>query len=278
MMTIPKKIEKRLKEGLKHFQPIVEANRNKDVNESDTVVMIIDILSNVFGFDKYNDITTEHAIRGAFCDIALKVNGKIQLLIEAKAIGIELKENHIRQVVDYAANEGVEWVVLTNAISWKIFKVMFSKPIQNILVGEVNIFDLKSKNNEDIQKLYILTKEAISKYSLEQYFTQKQATNKFMIGNLLYNNPIINEMKKHLRKMYPDIKIETDEIRHVLVNEVLKREILEGTEADDAKRRIARYLRSQEKTGVPNNKNTTESAHSITNEKTGDNGISSEKS
>ena len=69
--------------------------------------------------------------------------------------------------------------------SWKLFKVMFSKPIQNILVGEVNIFDLKSKNNEDIQKLYILTKEAISKYSLEQYFTQKQATNKFMIGNRL---------------------------------------------------------------------------------------------
>jgi len=275
MMTIPKKVEKRLKEGLKHFQPIVETNRNKDVNESDTVVMIIDILSNVFGFDKYNDITTEHAIRGAFCDIALKVNGKIQLLIEAKAIGIELKENHIRQVVDCAANEGVEWVILTNAVSWKIFKVMFSKPIQNILVSEVNIFDLKSKSDEDIQKLYILTKEAISKYSLEQYYTQKQATNKFMIGNLLCIDSIINEMKKNLRKIYPDIKIEADEIKHVLLNEVLKREILEGIEAEDAKKKIAKYLRKQEKTDM--NKNIAESAPSITDEKTSDNGISLKK-
>ena len=40
-------------------------------------------------------------------------NGKLHYLIEVKAIGSDLKENHVKQAVDYAANEGVDWVLLT---------------------------------------------------------------------------------------------------------------------------------------------------------------------
>jgi len=80
MNNIPEKITTRISQGLKKFQPIIVANKAKDVNESDTVTLIIDILSEMLGFDKYNDITTEHNVRGLYCDIALKVNGKIKLL------------------------------------------------------------------------------------------------------------------------------------------------------------------------------------------------------
>ena len=43
------------------------------------------------------------------------MNNKIQYLIEAKAIGTTLKPTHIKQAVDYGANEGVDWVILTNS-------------------------------------------------------------------------------------------------------------------------------------------------------------------
>ena len=53
-------------------------------------------------------------IRSTFCDLAVKLDGHLAFLIEVKAIGLELKEQFVKQAVDYAANQGVEWVVLTN--------------------------------------------------------------------------------------------------------------------------------------------------------------------
>ena len=52
-MAIPTKVQTRLVEGLKKFQPIVESAKIRDANESDTVVMLTGILSDILGFDKY---------------------------------------------------------------------------------------------------------------------------------------------------------------------------------------------------------------------------------
>jgi len=50
-------------------------------------------------------------------------------LIEAKAINIELKDAHVKQAVDYAANEGITWVVLSNGAVWRLYCLKFGKPI-----------------------------------------------------------------------------------------------------------------------------------------------------
>jgi len=39
-------------------------------------------------------------IRGAFCDLAVKLDGALAFLIEVKAVGLELKEQHVKQAVD----------------------------------------------------------------------------------------------------------------------------------------------------------------------------------
>ena len=56
-------------------------------------------------------------------DLAIKVDGKLALLIEVKAIGLELKDGHVKQAVDYAANQGCDWVVLTNGMIWRVYKL-----------------------------------------------------------------------------------------------------------------------------------------------------------
>ena len=112
-MPIPKKVADRLAAGLKRFKPVLDAAKDRDVNESDTSMIVTDMLAEVFGFDKYSEVTREYAIRGTFCDLATKIEGQLQTLIEVKAVGIGLRENHVKQAVDYAANQGVEWVILT---------------------------------------------------------------------------------------------------------------------------------------------------------------------
>lgn len=247
MAIVPSKIASRISEGLKRFQSIVESAKIRDVNESDTVVLLTGILSEILGFDKYNDITTELSIRGTYCDLALKIDNKITLLLEAKAVGIELKEAHVKQAVDYAANKGIEWVILSNAVTWKIYKIVFSKPIQNILVLELDFLKLNYKNQDDIEALSVLSKEALSKSSLDEYYTQKQATNRFMVGNIVCTEGVLAAVRKELRQIYPDIKVSVDEIRHVLMNEVIKREILTGEEAEEAKKKINKAHRKKEK-------------------------------
>jgi len=63
------------------------------------------MLADVFGFDKYSEITSEYVIRGTFVDLANKLDGMLQVLIEVKAIGLELKVSFVKQAVDYAANQ-----------------------------------------------------------------------------------------------------------------------------------------------------------------------------
>jgi len=83
----------------------------------------------IFWLRQVLEVTSEHAIKGTYCDLAIKIENTLQTLIEVKAIGLELKDNHVKQAGDYAANQGVTWVVLTNGIVWRIYKVTFEKPI-----------------------------------------------------------------------------------------------------------------------------------------------------
>lgn len=250
MASIPQKVANRIADGLKRFQPIVESAKSRDVNESDTVVILTGILSEILGFDKYTDITTEMSIRGTYCDLALKINGNVKLLLEAKAVGLELKEAHVKQAVDYASNKGIDWVILTNGVSWRVYKMIFTKPIQNILVLEYDFLNLSHKNKDHIELFFTLSKEAVSKNSLEDYFEQKQATNKYMLGNLLTQDNLLNAIKKELRGVYPEIKVTNEEIADVLTRDVIKREILEGEESDEAKKKINKALRKKERSKV----------------------------
>lgn len=250
MASVPQKLSTRIADGLKRFQPIVESAKIRDVNESDTVVLLTGILSEVLGYDKYTDITTEMSIRGTYCDLALKINGNVEVLLEAKAIGLELKEAHVKQAVDYAANKGIDWVILSNGVTWKVFKILFTKPIQNILVFELDFLKLSSKNKDHIECLFVLAKEAVAKDSLEDFYTQKQATNKYMLGNLLTQDNVLASIKKELKLVYPEIKVTNEEISTVLLKDVIKREILEGEDSDEAKKKINKAFRKKERSKI----------------------------
>src|SRR4026208_2213200 len=123
MSSIPKKVVERLAAGIKTFQPILTTARARDVGEADTVTIVKDMLADVFGYDKYSEITSEFVIRGTFVDLAIKLDGKAQIVVEVKPIGLDRKAAYIKQAVDYGANEGIEWIVLTNGVLWQIYKV-----------------------------------------------------------------------------------------------------------------------------------------------------------
>ena len=238
MATIPAKVQPRLLNGIKKFQTILKNSKIKDINESDTVVIITDMLYEIFGFDKYSEITSEYAIKKTFCDLAIRIEGKIRFLIEVKSIGLDLKDDHIRQAVDYGANAGVDWIILTNGIYWKVYKIIFGKPVMNELVYEFDFLNLSYKKQNDLELLYYVSKESLGKSVLEEYHIQKQTLNKFFIGQVILSDNVIDAIRKTIKKIAPEIKIECDDIKEVIKLEVLKREIIEGEKAEEARKKV----------------------------------------
>jgi predicted type IV restriction endonuclease len=247
-MAVPNKIAARIAAGLKRFQPILTAARSRDVNESDTVVIVTDVLQDIFGYDKYADITSEYMIRGTYVDLAIKLDGELKLLIEVKAIGLELKDSFVKQAIDYAANQGVEWVALTNGVTWRAYKVTFSKPIESELVVEFNLCELNPKNPDHLELVLLLAKESWQKARLGEYHTQKQALSRFSVAAIILSDPVMDVVRREVRRMSPGVKIELADIDRVIRSDVFKREVLEGEKAEAARKHVqkaaARALRA----------------------------------
>jgi hypothetical protein len=240
MANIPSKVAARIKESLRKFQPVIEQTKARDVGEADTSTLVKDILADLFGYDKYSEITAEYQIKGTYCDLAIKIEGKLVLLIEVKAINLELKESFVKQAVDYAANQGVEWVILTNAQTWQVYKVSFGQPISHELLMSLHFPSLNHRSDGDLESLFLLTREAQGKSLLDEYHEQRQALSRYSVGAVILSEPVLAVIRREMKRLSPDVKFDTEEIQHVLVEEVIKREVLEGERAVVAKKKVSK--------------------------------------
>lgn len=241
MQKISAPVETRLSAGIQKFQPILRRAQLAGRNESDTVTIITDILCEVFGYDKYEEITSELCIKQQFCDIAVRLHGKVRLLMECKAVGVALREGHVLQASSYAANSGIDWVVLTNGITWRIYQVLFGKPVETVLVCEFNFCDLNVNQPEDYAPLYALCAEAFQgedNTALSQLYVQRRVLNRYVVGQVLLNDWMIGTIRRSLERHYPGVKMDDGDVRRILREEVLRSEIVEGPQAEDARQDV----------------------------------------
>lgn len=250
-MAISKKVTERIVQQLKRYQSVLAEAKNRDINESDTVVIIADMLADIFGYKKYVEITTEFAIRGTYVDLAVKVGQEVRFLIEAKAVGVSLKDFHTKQAVDYGANQGVEFIILTNGIVWQVYKIHFRQPVDKLLIYEVDLLSINSKNTKVIESFGNLSREGFTSSSMAVFCQQQQATSKFTLAAIILCPPMLQAIKRELRRISPSLKIEDDHLKSILYNEVLKREVVES---DDAKHAVEFLKKSMKTAAKPKEK------------------------
>jgi cyanate lyase len=239
-MPISKRSAERAISGLKRLLPIIQQQKMRDVSEADTVTLVKDILAEVFGFDKYADISSEHAIRGTYCDLAIHIDAKLIELAEVKSAGTTLDDRHVKQAVDYAANKGIDWVVLTNASVWRLYQVLFTKPIDKRLLTEVDLTTLDLRRDDCVECLAPFMKEGFAKGVQEELRDRQDATSRYLLSALILNNAgVMAAIRRELRRVV-DVLVADEEIVKVLRTDVIKRETMDGPEADAAVRRINR--------------------------------------
>ena len=58
---------------------------------------------------------------------------------------------------------------------------------------------------------------------------------------------MIELIKKQLKKIVPSVKTSNEEIKDILMNSVIKRDIFEDERSDEVKKKIKKYESSQQK-------------------------------
>ena len=243
-MPVSKKVADRISQQVRKYQGILSDAKNRDVSESDTVIIIVDMLSEILGYKKHVEITTEFAIRGTFVDLAVKVGEDVRFLIEAKAIGVDLKDAHVKQAIDYGANHGIEWIVLTNGIRWRVYKIHFRKPIDKSVLFEIDLLQCNPRSPQTVECLGNLSREGFAKPAMTAFYEQQQATSKFSLAALVLSDAMVSTMRRELRRISPGIRVEEEDLRAVLRNDVLKREVVDSDEAKAATDWLRRGLKA----------------------------------
>lgn len=242
MIRIPKKVLDRWPASVKSLSAVAVFHKSRDVSEADTVTLVKDMLTDIFGYDKYNELTSEQQIRGTYCDLAVRIDGKIRVLIEVKAAALSLNESHLRQSINYGAQEGIEWVVLTNGIDWRLYRIKFGQPIDFELVSAFSITSISLKSEEDRRKLFLLCREGIALDAMDVYHQHVSLMNKFTVAQVVLSEPVVGAIRRELRRLFPDLKIDPEDVSDLLYNEILKREVVDGDKVKEARSRIKRAV------------------------------------
>ena len=194
-----------------------------DLDESGTRIMINTFLTSILGYQELEEIKTEYMIKGTYADYIVQVGGKRHFLVEVKAFSIDLSDKHLRQAINYGANEGIDWAILTNGRQFQFYKILFEKPISEKLVFEIDFASDDFSPKDAFEQLVYLHRDAVVKKSLADLWSRYSALEPLNIAGLLFAPHVVAFLKKELKAKY-DSKFEDDEIIEAL-NEVVCGEI-----------------------------------------------------
>lgn len=139
-------------------------------------------------------------------------------------------------------------MILTNGIVWRLYHVVFAKPIDKRLICELDLLSIDPRREADQEQLYLFTKEGFEKGAPAALRDRQDATSRYLLASLLLNNQsVIATIRRELRRVV-DVLVDDSDIERVLRNEVIKRDTLEGPAAELAGQRVmkleARPLRT----------------------------------
>jgi len=121
----------------------LDRHRKDDLKEYPTRTIFVDPLLQALGWDVRDpeEVELEYpTIDGKSVDYAPKINRKPVLFIEAKPLNDPLTDvKAITQVVGYAANAGVEWCILTNGVTYKVYRSTEKAEAPDKLLFEISL-------------------------------------------------------------------------------------------------------------------------------------------
>lgn len=154
-------------------------------------------LFEALGWDVNNkkDVSAEESQSGGRVDYGFYLNERVKFYVEAKSLRTDLnREEYANQSIRYSWNKGVDWAILTDFESIKVFYCQ--DPTQTLLSKLV--FEIALKEYLDrFDQLFLLSKESFQKNELDTYAQQHgKKFQKIYVGDQLYKH--LNECREIL--------------------------------------------------------------------------------
>lgn len=216
----------RLRAAIKKYQKPLADQVARDANEGETRLLVTDILCDGLGYDKFADLSMEYAVQRDFADYAIRIDKQLVAFIEVKRVGTKLGTKHLRQVQMYAVNEGVEWMVLTNAAEWQVYHLTGGLPVVTELVFSVDLLGPETPAHK-AKLLYYISRESFKRHQIDQLWQQRRATCPESLGKALRSDRVLEALRQQLRKE-TGYRVDNAELLKLLEDTVLKRECLGG--------------------------------------------------
>ncbi len=203
-------------QSLKDYKRKYIKKANSKLDESATRIMINSFLTEVLGYRELEEIKTEYNIRGEYADYVIQLARKKQFVVEVKSVQFDLNDRHLRQSLSYAANEGIDWIILTNGRCFQFYRVMFEKPIRTELLITIDLMDATPKQLRGYAELLVMfTKKSVEKNEHELYWKRSKALHPDNISKILYSEEAVKLVRRELKKS-SDTNFEPDAIKEAI--------------------------------------------------------------
>jgi len=197
MATREEKVKQRIRAGHSKIAKRVQEAQASDLNEADTSALVAHILQALLGYDPLDDLTQQYKVRGLYADYGVKIDGQLVAFVEVKSARTALNERHLRQVEQYATSEGIDWLILTNAGRWQVYRVTFTKPITRDLVMDFDLVGTPAA--QLVEELYYLSKESLRRAEIDKLWRERTAVGPGNLLKVLFSPPVLDRIRKELR-------------------------------------------------------------------------------
>lgn len=192
------------------------------LDESATRIMTNSFLTEILGYQELEEIKTEYRIKSEYADYVIQLRRKKHFVVEVKSIELDLSDKHLRQSLSYAANEGIDWILLLNGRQIQLYRVNFGKPVSTTLIYKLDLMD-----NDNLKKapnlLWYLTKRAVERGELETFWKKTNALTPTNLAKLLYSEEIVKRLRNDLKDqtgIYFQIEDVADSLRVIIAEKV----------------------------------------------------------
>lgn len=186
-----------IRKPLKKYAPHLLAAREQNLNEADTVQRLVKVFEDVLGYDSWSEITREAQIKERYVDLAIKMDGAVRFLVEAKSAATDLRDRHIEQAERYASQGNIRWVLLTNGVHWNLYHLTFEEGIEYARAFQVSL----AENVDEAAKcLALLHRTSIKKGVLDDFWAHKVALAPASICRSLFHEDTLRLLRRDIRR------------------------------------------------------------------------------
>lgn len=160
----------RIAQLVERYAGLDRSGKVRAYNEARTVNEFILPLLASLGWDVHNlsiegEVVPEESHAGGRADWTLSIREIPRLMVEAKALSVDLKPEHARQAIKYAYNRGVTWAVLTNFREVKVYNAEWALKDPEL----TRFFTIRAEEfGADFDKLWLLSRTSLEDGSLNE--------------------------------------------------------------------------------------------------------------